>query len=78
MFATAYQGGPAVEVLACRGSNPQGQFHFGMKGDVEKIFESAVKGWVYSCAGGISTKLVLPENSNETCMYLCFIYLILY
>ena len=54
----------AVEVFGANGSNPVANWK--VAGSVQKVYEKAVKGYVYRCDGGPSAKMQLPKDDRRS------------
>ena len=61
---STFQGGVAVEVFGANGSNPVANWK--VAGSVQKVYEKAVKGYVYRCDGGPSAKMQLPKDDRRS------------
>ena len=61
MFKHAYHGGPAVEVLTTSGKNPLEKWK--VTGTPQKVFDSQMKGYIYSLDG--QTKISVPKEEKE-------------
>ena len=63
MFKTAFHGGPAVEIFSTVGKNPLEKWKVS-GGGVEKIYDSSVKGYIFTLEG--QAKIQLPKDEKET------------
>jgi len=61
---STFQGGVAVDVFGANGSNPTANWK--VAGAVQKVYEKAVKGYVYRCDGGPSAKMQLPKDDRRS------------
>lgn len=65
MFASHFQGGPAVEVFTTKGKNPLEKWKvFGGSKNVVRGYDRESKGYVYDISGG-QTKLQLPADDRK-------------
>jgi len=65
LFASEYQGGPSFEVFSSQGSNPLANWKVSNQKGVKKVYEKAVKGYVYTCHAGPANKLQLPKEERK-------------
>ena len=57
-----YQGGPAVEVFTSAAKPTQ---HAAVKGQIQRVYERAVKSFCHTIEGSASTKLQLLRNASK-------------
>lgn len=65
MFASHFQGGPAVEVFTTKGKNPLEKWKvFGGSKNVSRVYDKSSKGYIYE-VGGTQTKIQLPADDRK-------------
>ncbi|KAI5067288.1 hypothetical protein GOP47_0017816 [Adiantum capillus-veneris] len=70
-----YQGGSSFPVFTAQGSNPA--FNCKIFGkSVHKVYDKMVKGYIYNCLGGMSSKIQFPKD-EKTGLQLVQPYLVL-
>ncbi|MCO5583158.1 hypothetical protein L7F22_037067 [Adiantum nelumboides] len=58
-----YQGGSSFSVFTAQGSNPA--FNCKIFGkSVHKVYDKTVKGYIYNCLGGMSSKIQFPKDEK--------------
>jgi len=62
-FETVYQGGPSVDVFGTSGSNPIAQWK--VSGGVHKVYDKSVRGYVYNCEWGPTSRMQLPDERKS-------------
>ena len=63
MFDGTYQGGAAVDVFSAGGSNPTSNWK--VSGQVQRVYDKSVKGYVFQCEGGAVAKMQLPKDERR-------------
>eukprot|EP01018_Ginkgo_biloba_P017011 Gb_03558 [translate_table: standard] len=71
-----YQGGSSYTIFSAQGSNPVSNCKVCGKG-VQKVYDRSVKGYVYCCGGGPSSKLQFPKDDSKAGLQLVQPYLVL-
>ncbi|KAG2436077.1 hypothetical protein HYH02_011588 [Chlamydomonas schloesseri] len=65
MFSNEYQGGTHVEVLGTQGQNPLSAWKVsGPQKGVQKVYDKALKGYVFACGAGC--KMALPRDDRSS------------
>ena len=59
-----YQGGASVDVFDPKGSNPTQNWK--VSGPVQKVYDKAVKGYVFHCDGGPNAKMQLLKDERRS------------
>lgn len=73
MFKNAFHGGPSVEVFTTSGKNPLEKWK--VTGTVSKVFDSAVKGYIYNLDG--QSKIQIPKDDLKESLGLIQPFLVL-
>jgi hypothetical protein len=61
-----------VDVLTGQGRSPLEDFKISPHNGIQKIFDKALKGFVFSFAGNSVSKLQVPNDEKKSCMYFNF------
>jgi len=65
MFASHFQGGPAVEVFTTKGKNPLEKWKvFGGSKNASRVYDKTSKGYIYEVSG-TQTKIQLPADDRK-------------
>ena len=59
-----FQGGASVDVFDPKGSNPTQNWK--LSGPVQKVYDKAVKGYIFHCDGGPNAKMQLPKDDRRS------------
>ena len=53
-----------MDVFSANGSNPTNNWK--VVGAVQRVYDKAVKGYVYQCSGGPTAKMQLPKDERRS------------
>jgi hypothetical protein len=73
---SSYQGGPFVEVFSSSGSNPLINCKLAGDKGIQKVYEKAVKGYIYSLTGA-AFKLQLSKDETKSSLHCMQQFLVL-
>jgi hypothetical protein len=73
---SSYQGGPFVDVFSSSGSNPLVNCKLAGEKGIQKVYETAVKGYIYTLTGAAS-KLLLPKDERKSSLHFLQQFLVL-